>query len=922
MRIFLSHSTKDGDFVQRLATALEASGFTPWLCEVDIERDANFVAKINEGLAQSDLALLIWSQHAANSAWTLEEWTAALARQVEENRIRLGIVLLRDCPMPLPPLLRTKNYLDARANEDAGIDGVLGWLRKRQRVQRLSGLRAPVYLPDYRPQDFVGRSAYLARLQDALSAEPGVFLLYGEPGAGKSTLALRFAWDAQKDFDAVIFQTCGQRPLDAITAELVERLPIEVKTRPPEEQRAAAKAWLRERQSLLVLDGVWSAEMRQLEPGPNCSVLYTSRLKSLPGLSSELRELVESFTEEEAEALFHRYLDKEFGNPEVTRNREALLVFARRVEMLPIAVAVGASMLREKSASALDRAVLKLRLCNLTDGSKDVNALFRTAIASQPEREQKLLAAGAVCVQEGFWLPLAAEIAELSEDEADEAADRLVHSSLLRVVDRERRRFQLHSLLRDAVRAQQGSDGVVKLQERHAAALEKLFKDWETRWKDCSQCLEEIVPAVQSLWNRGDGERGWQLSYLGYSLGRRVGEWDAALLIMKHEQFLWEGRNEVQAKSKLAAIYNNQALVLKDWGDLAQAMELYRKSEAVHLALGDRRGLESSYGNQAVILYRWGRLEEAMTLHKKEEIIALELGDKTQLQRSYANQAVILYRWGRFEEAMALHKKEEAICIELENKDGLQSSLLNQALILSAWGRLDEALALYEKEESICQELGNKDGLQRSYGNRAQILFARDQRDEALALLKRQEIMCEELGNKAGLASCYANQATLMRVQGKLQESLLLHRKAEAIFLELGNRDGLGKSYSGQGLVLFSLGRFDEAMALYKKEEEICLGLGNKEELQACYANQALALLRSARLEEALMLLDKQENICLELGNKHGLGHCYWYRSCIAGAHGDRKAQKEKLEQALAIFTELKMPLQRDAVQKELEGRG
>jgi predicted ATP-dependent serine protease len=67
--------------------------------------------------------------------------------------------------------------------------------------------------------------------------EPGVFLLYGEPGVGKSTLALRFAWDAQKDFDAVIFQTCGQRPVDAITAELADRLPIDVKTRPPEEHR-------------------------------------------------------------------------------------------------------------------------------------------------------------------------------------------------------------------------------------------------------------------------------------------------------------------------------------------------------------------------------------------------------------------------------------------------------------------------------------------------------------------------------------------------------------------------------------------------------------------------------------------------------------------------------------------------------------
>ena len=34
---------------------------------------------------------------------------------------------------------------------------------------------------------------------------------------------------------------------------------------------------------------------------------------------------------------------------------------------------------------------------------------------------------------------------------------------------------------------------------------------------------------------------------------------------------------------------------------------------------------------------------------------------------------------------------------------------------------------------------------------------------------------------------------------------------------------------------------------------------------------------------------------------------------------GDRKTEKEKLEQALAIFTELKMPRERDAVQKELD---
>src|SRR5271166_6493012 len=79
--------------------------------------------------------------------------------------------------------------------------------------------------------------------------------------------------------------------------------------------------------------------------------------------------------------------------------------------------------------------------------------------------------------------------AELSEDEAEDTADRLVHSSLLRVTDRERRRFQLHALLREQVRARQDGDGLGKLQERHAAVLERIFQAWnvaqdqKTRWQ-------------------------------------------------------------------------------------------------------------------------------------------------------------------------------------------------------------------------------------------------------------------------------------------------------------------------------------------------------------------------------------------------------------------------------------------------------
>ena len=431
MKVFLSHSTKDADFAKQLSAAIIGAGSESWLCEVDVGKYENFVGKIEEGLKWCDVALLIWSPDAAASKWTEEEWTSVLARQVSEQRTRLGIVMLRD--EPLPELLRTKNYIDARRDQQEALRQTVAWLEQRETVKRFLGL------PEYRPQDFVGRGPYLQQLRSTFSGDPMVFLLHGEPGTGKSTLALQFAWDAQKDFDAVVYQTCGQRPLDAITAELVERLPIDVKTLPPDRQRDAAKQWLRQRQSLLVLDDVWpngdgKIEVTQLEPGPACSVLYTSRLKSLPGLTPRKQTSeVEKFTDSEAEELFHTYLDPVFSKEEVDKNRQPLLDFAARVEMLPIAVAVGASLLRGREASGLGKAVFKLRLDKLADGAKDANALFRTAIESKTPREQKLLAACAVCVQEGIWLPLAAQIAALDEDEADDAADVFVRGSLLRV---------------------------------------------------------------------------------------------------------------------------------------------------------------------------------------------------------------------------------------------------------------------------------------------------------------------------------------------------------------------------------------------------------------------------------------------------------------------------------------------------------
>jgi hypothetical protein len=569
MKVFLSHSTKDKQFVQTFVDELKAEDIEPWICEIDVEFGGNFVAEIEEGLRDADLTVLFWSPEAARSDWTRLEWTSVTAREISESRTRLGIVLLRDCAVP--ELLRVKHRIDARADPEKARRETVEWIKRLRDMRRLAETRAPgIFLPPP-PQDFVGRAAALEELYGMLVEEQGGnALLYGEPGCGKSTLALKFAWQTQGAFDAVVFQVCGQRSVSEIAVELAAKLKLGVETRPPEEQIAAAKAWLAERRALLVLDDIWENDVKALAPGPPVSLLCTSRRRSLSWISPTHSLELKSFSRDEAESIFRIYL----GAETVENHRDALLEFAERVERLPIAIVVSADMLRHE-LDPVPEAARGLRLERLRNEMHDVPALLRRAITARSEEQRRLLNAMAVCALEGFFFPLTVDIAGLTEAEGRDARNRLVDASLLRMLDRDRQRFQLHALLREEL---QNLAPLGELQAAHAAVLERLFADWERRWRECRECLPEVIPAVQHLWEKSESSRAEWLTYRGFATGRRVGKLEIALRIAQ-------------------------------------------QGEALCLQLGNKDSLQHSYGNQAGILYAWGRLEEAFELYKKQEAL-------------------------------------------------------------------------------------------------------------------------------------------------------------------------------------------------------------------------------------------------------------------------------------------------------------
>ncbi|MGB5618518.1 MAG: TIR domain-containing protein, partial [Desulfobacterales bacterium] len=623
MKVFLSHSTKDKDFVEKLADELRAKDFEPWLCEIDVLFGDDFVDEIEKGLKEADFTVLVWSPEAASSAWTGKEWRSVLAREIKESRTRLGIVLIRDAE--IPELLRTKHRIDVRSDASKAIQQTVEWLTRHRDMRHFEKTGAAQYILDFKPTDFVGRTEYLEQLHSFLIEDRGKCLLWGGPGSGKSMIALKFAWTAQGAFDAVVFQHCGQRNFEEIGIELAERIGLDAKELPPDRQILEAQKWLTKRRTLLVLDDIWNFDVKELIPShplsvQSLSILFTSRQRTLPWVKPPRTIEVTSFLEQEAESLFQIYLGEELTET----HHDALMDLAARVEQLPIAVAVAAEML-SRQFDQLNESAQALKLEELRNQIHDIPELLKQAIASQPEQERQLLRAMAICHPDGFWLPLAADISGLDEVHSRKSRDQLINASLVRPVDINRQRFRLHALLREQLLL---STELEQLQNNYIQSLYELFEDWENRWTQCQECLPEVIPAIQMLWKKRSINKTSWLAYWGFATGSRVGELTASLNILKQEESFWKDIENIDAKDNLQRIYGNQALILKAWGQLEEAMALLKKQEALCIELGNKDGLQRTYGNQAGILQAWGQLEEAMALLKKQEALCIELGNK------------------------------------------------------------------------------------------------------------------------------------------------------------------------------------------------------------------------------------------------------------------------------------------------------
>jgi len=161
MKAFISHSSIDKPFVERLATDLRTrEGIDAWLDKWEILPGDRIPDKLEEGLANAGILVLVLSPDSVNSQWVSYEKDAWLMAQVEEEKRaklesrtpsrRLIPVLYKDCEKPF----FLQSFLHVSINDDnydQGFQQLIRGMRRESGKPPLKGETTPAPVPASSP---------------------------------------------------------------------------------------------------------------------------------------------------------------------------------------------------------------------------------------------------------------------------------------------------------------------------------------------------------------------------------------------------------------------------------------------------------------------------------------------------------------------------------------------------------------------------------------------------------------------------------------------------------------------------------------------------------------------------------------------------------------------------------------------------
>jgi len=146
--IFLSHSTRDKEFVQQLAEDLAFCEVDAWLDEWELQPGDSLHDVVGQALSASRFIGIVLGDNFNDSRWASDEMKQALARERRENRT--VVIPLVAGSIPIPAFLEDKLYLDFRTDYFAGIARLSALVNDvpRQHIEEAISVKRPASIRD------------------------------------------------------------------------------------------------------------------------------------------------------------------------------------------------------------------------------------------------------------------------------------------------------------------------------------------------------------------------------------------------------------------------------------------------------------------------------------------------------------------------------------------------------------------------------------------------------------------------------------------------------------------------------------------------------------------------------------------------------------------------------------------------------